>query len=69
MDMLCQIHAAEKVICHLANKGLVVVDQAVQRGSIAFLCQRTKPFIRLLHGLSFSNDRYDKNSSNSSRGL
>ena len=23
---LCQIHAAEKVICHLANKGLVVVD-------------------------------------------
>ena len=31
-------------------KGLVVVDQAVQRGSIAFLCQRTKPFIRLLHG-------------------
>ena len=47
---LCQIHAAEKVICHLANKGLVVVDQAVQRGSIAFLCQRTKPFIRLLHG-------------------
>ena len=47
---LCQIHAAEKVICHLANKGLVVVDQAVQRGSIAFLRQRTKPFIRLLHG-------------------
>lgn len=47
---LCQIYAAKKVICHLANKGLVVVDQAVQRGSIAFLCQRTKPFIRLLHG-------------------
>ena len=47
---LCQIHAAEKVICHLANKGLVVVDQAVQCCGIAFLCQRTKPFIRLLHG-------------------
>ena len=26
------------------------IYQAVQRGSIAFLCQRTKPFIRLLHG-------------------
>ena len=31
-------------------KGLVVFDQAVQCGGIAFLCQRTKPFIRLLHG-------------------
>ena len=46
---LCQIHAAEKVICHLANKGLVV-DQIVQRGCIAFLRQHTKLFIRLLHG-------------------
>ena len=34
---LCQIHTAEKVICHLANKGLVVFNQAVQCGGIAFL--------------------------------
>ena len=29
---LCQIHTAEEIICRLADKGLVVVDQAVQRG-------------------------------------
>ena len=34
---LCQIHAAEKVICHLAKKGLVVVDQAVQRLSLIYI--------------------------------
>ena len=33
----CQIHAAKQVVRHLADKGLVVLDQTVQCGGIAFL--------------------------------
>ena len=41
---------AEKVVRHLADKGLVVVNQAVQCRSITLLGKGAKPFIHLLHG-------------------